>query len=61
MKPLKRPVRRGILVAHVAVSVSRLGLTVGLLALGLTSFLTGDLCAPASTRPSPTRWWTSTS
>ncbi|MFE2626131.1 DUF2269 domain-containing protein, partial [Streptomyces caelestis] len=28
MKPLKRPVRRGILVAHVAVSVSWLGLTV---------------------------------
>ncbi|UCA47784.1 DUF2269 domain-containing protein [Streptomyces sp. WA6-1-16] len=34
MKPLKRPVRRGLLVAHVAVSVSRLGLTVGLPALG---------------------------
>ncbi|MER5894926.1 DUF2269 domain-containing protein [Streptomyces sp. NPDC001876] len=42
MKPLKRPVRRTLLVAHVAVSVSWLGLTVGLLALGLAAFLTGD-------------------
>ncbi|MGW6650376.1 hypothetical protein AMK23_19200 [Streptomyces sp. CB02130] len=42
MKPLKRPVRRGLLVAHVAVSVSWLGLTVGLLALGITAFTTGD-------------------
>ncbi|MET7368291.1 DUF2269 domain-containing protein [Streptomyces sp. NPDC005566] len=42
MKPLKRPVRRSLLVAHVAVSVSWLGLTVGLLALGLAAFLTGD-------------------
>ncbi|MFG2764498.1 DUF2269 domain-containing protein [Streptomyces rubiginosohelvolus] len=42
MKPLKRPVRRGLLVAHVAVSVSWLGLTVGLLALGITAFATGD-------------------
>ncbi|WP_097902070.1 DUF2269 domain-containing protein, partial [Streptomyces sp. b94] len=41
-KPLKRPVRRGLLVAHVAVSVSWLGLTVGLLALGITAFATGD-------------------
>ncbi|MDF6043563.1 DUF2269 domain-containing protein [Streptomyces sp. JH14] len=42
MKPLKRPARRSLLVAHVAVSVSWLGLTVGLLALGLTAFLTRD-------------------
>ncbi|MFJ3328116.1 DUF2269 domain-containing protein [Streptomyces griseus] len=51
MKPLKRPVRRGVLVAHVAVSVSWLGLTVGLLTLGLTAFLTGDpATASAATR-----------
>ncbi len=42
VKPLKRPVRRGLLVPHVAVSVSRLGLTVGLLALGITAFTTSD-------------------
>lgn len=42
VKPLKRPVRRGLLVAHVAVSVGWLGLTVGLLALGITAFATGD-------------------
>lgn len=42
VKPLKRPVRRGLLVAHVAVSVSWLGLTVGLLALGISAFTTGD-------------------
>ncbi len=42
VKPLKRPVRRGLLVAHVAVSVSWLGLTVGLLALGITAFTTSD-------------------
>ncbi|CAM5415943.1 hypothetical protein [Streptomyces] [Streptomyces griseus] len=51
VKPLKRPVRRGVLVAHVAVSVSWLGLTVGLLTLGLTAFLTGDpATASAATR-----------
>ncbi|NEB36813.1 DUF2269 domain-containing protein [Streptomyces sp. SID14515] len=51
MKPLKRPVRRGVLVAHVAVSVSWLGLTVGLLTLGLTAFLTADpATASAATR-----------
>ncbi|MFY0511534.1 DUF2269 domain-containing protein [Streptomyces anulatus] len=51
MKPLKRPVRRGILVAHVAVSVSWLGLTVGLLTLGITAFATGDpVTADAATR-----------
>lgn len=51
VKPLKRPVRRGVLVAHVAISVSWLGLTVGLLTLGLTAFLTGDpATASAATR-----------
>ncbi|MFC8227587.1 DUF2269 domain-containing protein [Streptomyces sp. NPDC057287] len=51
MKPLKRPVRRGILVTHVAVSVSWLGLTVGLLALGLAAFVTDDATmAQAATR-----------
>lgn len=51
VKPLKRPVRRGVLVAHIAVSVSWLGLTVGLLTLGLTAFLTGDpATASAATR-----------
>ena len=51
VKPLKRPVRRSILVIHVAVSVSWLGLTVGLLALGLTAFLTHDVSmAQAATR-----------
>ncbi|MER5497886.1 MULTISPECIES: DUF2269 domain-containing protein [unclassified Streptomyces] len=42
MKPLKRPVRRGLLVAHVSISVSWLGLTVGLLTLGIAAFLTED-------------------
>ncbi len=42
VKPLKRHTRRGLLVAHVSVSVSWLGLTVGLLALGITAFSTGD-------------------
>lgn len=51
VKPLKRPVRRGILVAHVAVSVSWLGLTVGLLTLGITAFVSGDpATAEAATR-----------
>lgn len=36
VKHLRRPVRRGWLVAHVAVSVSWLGLTIGLLTLGIT-------------------------
>lgn len=40
MKHLRRPVRRGWLVAHVAVSVSWLGLTIGLLALGITAYTT---------------------
>lgn len=47
VKPLKRHTRRGLLVAHVSVSVSWLGLTVGLLALGITAFSTGD---PATAR-----------
>ncbi|MEU9196637.1 DUF2269 domain-containing protein [Streptomyces hundungensis] len=38
MKHLRRRSRRGWLVAHVAVSVSWLGLTLGLLALGVTAF-----------------------
>lgn len=38
VKPLTRPVRRGALVIHVAVSVGWLGLTVGLLALGITAY-----------------------
>lgn len=46
VKPLNRPVRRSLLVTHVAVSVGWLGLTVGLLALGLTAFLTGDAERP---------------
>ncbi|MFD4947541.1 DUF2269 domain-containing protein [Streptomyces sp. NPDC058239] len=51
MKPLKRTARRSLLVAHVAVSVSWLGLTVGLLTLGITAFLTGDPAnAQAATR-----------
>ncbi|WP_307125990.1 DUF2269 domain-containing protein [Streptomyces sp. B1I3] len=51
MKPLKRSVRRSVLVAHVAVSVSWLGLTIGLLALGLAAFLTQDTSlAQAATR-----------
>ncbi|MFF9346573.1 DUF2269 domain-containing protein [Streptomyces sp. NPDC014734] len=42
MKPLKRSARRNLLVAHVAVSVSWLGLTAGLLTLGVAAFHTGD-------------------
>ncbi|MFJ2909263.1 DUF2269 domain-containing protein [Streptomyces sp. NPDC087228] len=47
MKPLNRSARRSLLVAHVSISVSWLGLTVGLLTLGITAFLTGD---PATAR-----------
>ncbi len=51
VKPLKRPARRSLLVVHVAVSVSWLGLTVCLLTLGITAFLTGDTTtAQAATR-----------
>ncbi|CAL9465643.1 hypothetical protein SUDANB37_02744 [Streptomyces sp. enrichment culture] len=42
MKPLKRPARRTLLVTHVAVSVSWLGLSLGLLALGITAYTTQD-------------------
>ncbi|HET6859811.1 MAG TPA: DUF2269 domain-containing protein [Streptomyces sp.] len=42
MKPLPRPARRAILVAHVTVSVAWLGLTVGLLALGVTAYTTAS-------------------
>ncbi|MFB7527059.1 DUF2269 domain-containing protein [Streptomyces sp. NPDC056178] len=51
MKPLNRSARRGLLVAHVSISVSWLGLTVGLLALGIAAFLTDDpATAQATTR-----------
>ncbi|MFJ8073487.1 DUF2269 domain-containing protein [Streptomyces sp. NPDC096176] len=40
MKPLTRPVRRAILVVHVAASAAWLGLTLGLLALALTAYTT---------------------
>ncbi|MEU9096611.1 DUF2269 domain-containing protein [Streptomyces sp. NPDC048361] len=40
MKHLRRPARRCWMVAHVAVSVSWLGLTIGLLALGITACTT---------------------
>ncbi|MEW1689792.1 DUF2269 family protein [Streptomyces sp. NPDC091265] len=51
MKPLKRRPRRSLLVAHVAASVSWLGLTIGLLTLGISAFLTDDpLTAQAATR-----------
>ncbi|MFB9515525.1 hypothetical protein [Streptomyces purpureus] len=42
MKPIQRPVRRALLVVHVAVSVSWLGLTLGLLTLGTTAYTTRD-------------------
>ncbi|WP_406138176.1 DUF2269 domain-containing protein [Streptomyces sp. NBC_01089] len=42
MKPLSRSVRRAVLVVHVAVSVGWLGLTVGLLALGITAYTCAD-------------------
>ncbi|MFG2224743.1 DUF2269 domain-containing protein [Streptomyces sp. NPDC048644] len=42
MQQLSRPARRAVLVVHVAVSVGWLGLTVGLLALGVTGFTTGS-------------------
>lgn len=38
VKPLKRPVRRTILVVHVAASAGWLGLTLGLLALALAAY-----------------------
>ncbi|MFB9390136.1 DUF2269 domain-containing protein [Streptomyces coeruleoprunus] len=42
MKPLRRPARRALVVVHVAVSVSWLGLSLGLLALGVTAYGTAD-------------------
>ncbi|MFI0785461.1 DUF2269 domain-containing protein [Streptomyces lydicus] len=42
MQQLTRPARRGLLVLHVAVSVSWLGLSLGLLALGITGWTTGS-------------------
>lgn len=42
MQQLSRPARRALLVVHVAFSVSWLGLTVGLLALGFTGYTTGS-------------------
>ncbi|MFC9235901.1 DUF2269 domain-containing protein [Streptomyces decoyicus] len=42
MQQLSRPARRALLVLHVAVSVSWLGLTLGLLALGITGYTTGS-------------------
>ncbi|MDT9692004.1 DUF2269 domain-containing protein [Streptomyces sp. P9(2023)] len=42
MKHLQRPARRALLVVHVAVSVAWLGLSVGLLTLGITAYTTGD-------------------
>lgn len=42
VKPLERPTRRALLVAHVATSVSWLGLALGLLTLGITASTTGD-------------------
>ncbi|MEU1364866.1 DUF2269 domain-containing protein [Streptomyces sp. NPDC005803] len=51
MKQLKRRARRSLLVAHVSVSVSWLGLTVGLLTLGITAYATGDpVTARSATR-----------
>ncbi|WP_230423348.1 DUF2269 domain-containing protein [Streptomyces radicis] len=42
MKPLARPVRRGLLVTHVVVSVGWLGLTLCLLVLGVTGAVSGS-------------------
>ncbi|MFF9913422.1 DUF2269 domain-containing protein [Streptomyces sp. NPDC013457] len=42
MKHLQRPARRALLVVHVAVSVAWLGLSVGLLTLGIAAYTTGD-------------------
>ncbi|WP_123527683.1 DUF2269 domain-containing protein [Streptomyces sp. 840.1] len=47
MKPLSRRPRRNLLAAHVAVSVSWLGLTIGLLTLAIAALATGD---PATAR-----------
>ncbi|GDY55007.1 hypothetical protein SVIO_056300 [Streptomyces violaceusniger] len=42
MRQLTRPVRRGLLVLHVVVSVGWLGLTLGVLALGITGAMAGS-------------------
>lgn len=42
MQQLNRPARRALLVLHVAVSVSWLGVTLGLLALGITGWTTNS-------------------
>lgn len=42
VKHLRRPARRALLVVHVSVSVAWLGLSVGLLALGVAAFTTSD-------------------
>ncbi|MGW1373309.1 DUF2269 domain-containing protein [Streptomyces sp. NPDC002446] len=49
MQQLSRPARRALLVLHVAVSVSWLGLTLGLLTLGITGYSAGspDMAAVA--------------
>ncbi|MEU6080327.1 DUF2269 domain-containing protein [Streptomyces sp. NPDC047108] len=45
MKQLSRPARRALLVVHVSVSVGWLGLTTGLLALGVTAAVSGSAAA----------------
>ncbi|MFG3347788.1 DUF2269 domain-containing protein [Streptomyces sp. NPDC048018] len=42
MKQLRRPARRALLVVHVAVSVAWLGLSLGLLTLGIAAYTTHD-------------------
>ncbi|MEU8757797.1 DUF2269 domain-containing protein [Streptomyces sp. NPDC048659] len=42
MKHLRRPARRALLVVHVSVSVAWLGLSLGLLTLGITAYTTED-------------------
>ncbi|WP_434592322.1 DUF2269 domain-containing protein [Streptomyces sp. A5-4] len=49
MKPLPRPARRAILVAHVTASAGWLGLTVGLLALGVTAYTTKSAATTQAT------------
>ncbi|MEU1801866.1 DUF2269 domain-containing protein [Streptomyces sp. NPDC019937] len=47
MQQLKRPARRALLVVHVVVSVGWLGLTLGVLALGITGATAGSAEAAA--------------
>jgi hypothetical protein len=42
MQPLKRPARRALLIVHVIVSVGWLGLSLGMLALGITGATAGS-------------------